>query len=143
MFDRKVTQYDPVSSADVLVATEPKQDDIITAIGAIGGSPVTTKPIKVAYTASQTAATVLIPTAGKKIVITDFVISAVGAGTVYLFDNADSSTTGIGPIFNFAAQGGATINFGKAFTSAAVNNVIKYTSGAGASGSIWIHYYEV
>lgn len=106
-------------------------------IGAIG------KTIKVAYTASQTAATVLTPTAGKKVFITDFIVSPTAAGTVYLFDNTDSASTAITPTLNLNSIGGISKSFKKPFESAAVNNVIKYTSGAGAAGSIFLNYYEI
>lgn len=99
--------------------------------------------IKAAYTASQTASTILTPTSGKKIVITSITISASAAGTVYLMDNTDSATTCIGPTLSLAANGGWEKDFGaKTYALAAANNVVKYTSGAGAAGSISISYYE-
>lgn len=99
--------------------------------------------VQVAYTASQTAAVVLTPTAGKKVNIVKMIISASGAGTVKFFDNTDSATTAIGPIYTFAANGGVTEHYGNTpWPSAAINNVIKYTSGTGAAGSVWIMYFE-
>ena len=99
--------------------------------------------IKAAYTASQTGATVLTPTSGKKVCITAITISASAAGSIYLFDNTDSSTTCIGPTLTLAINSGWDHCFAaKPWVSAAANNVIKYTSGAGAAGSIWIHYFE-
>ena len=99
--------------------------------------------ITAAYSASQTAATVLTPTSGKKFVITDIVVSSSGAGTVKLFDGSDTGATGIGPILSLGANGGWDHTFAKQpYASAAVNNVLKYTSGSGAAGSIWIEYYE-
>jgi len=99
--------------------------------------------IKAAYTASQTAATVLTPTSGKKFVITDIVISATGAGTVYLFDHTDGATAGLTPTLSLAANGGYVSNFKGLYTATAANNLIKYTSGSGAAGSIQVYYYEV
>ena len=109
-------------------------DSVVSATG---------KTIKVAYTASQTAATVLTPTAGKKVVITDYVISATGQGTVYLFDNTDSATTAITPTLSLPINGGVSKGFKKPWQSSAIDNLIKYTSGANASGSIWLNYYEI
>lgn len=101
------------------------------------------KTIRVAYTASQTAATVLTPTSGKKFVITDIVMSATGAGTVYLFDNSDTTTTSITPIMNFSSTGGMATSLRGLYTATAANNLIKYTSGTGAAGSILVNYYEI
>jgi hypothetical protein len=106
----------------------------------IGSTP---KQITVAYIASQTGATVLTPTAGKKIVITDYVISPTGAGTLYLFDNTDTATSKITPILNLNSIGGIAKGIKNPVISSAIDNVIKYTSGAGAAGSIWINYYEI
>ena len=97
----------------------------------------------VAFTASQTAATVYTPTAGKKFVVTDIVISATGAGTMYLFDSTDAAGNYVTPVLSFAANGGCVINFKKPFVSAAVNQILKYTSGSGAAGSILINGYEI
>lgn len=104
---------------------------------------VSDKYITAAYSASQTAATVLTPSSGKKVIMLDIVISASAAGTIYLFDNTDDSTTKLTPILSLAANGGYTSNSRKALPSSANDNVIKYTSGSGAAGSIWIHYYEI
>jgi hypothetical protein len=100
------------------------------------------KTIVAAYTASQTGGTVLTPTSGKKAIITDITISASGAGTIVLFDNTDSASTEITPVLTFAANGGYVYN-GRPITSAAANNVIKYTSGSGSAGSVLLHYYEI
>jgi hypothetical protein len=103
----------------------------------------TIKTVKVAYTASQTAATVLTPTAGKKYVITDYTISSSAAGTIYLFDNTDSATTGLTPTLSLAANSGVTKSRRALFTASAADNVLKYTSGSNAAGSILISYYEI
>ncbi len=99
--------------------------------------------IKAAYTASQTAATVLTPTSGKKFVVTDIVISATGAGTVYLFDHTDGATAALTPTLSLAANGGFVNAFKGLYTATAANNLIKYTSGSGAAGSIMVYYYEI
>ena len=103
---------------------------------------VTDKYITVAYTASQTAATVLTPTSGKKVIILDIVISASAAGTVYLFDNTDGAMAKVTPILSLAANGGYASNTRKTLPTSAADNVVKYTSGSGSAGSIWIHYFE-
>ena len=97
----------------------------------------------VAYTASQTGATVVAATGGTTMYITDIVISASAAGTVYLFDDTDSSTAELTPVLSLAANGGYCSNLRKPLVTSAVSHTIKYTSGSGAAGSIWISYYEV
>lgn len=104
---------------------------------------VSDKYVTVAYSASQTAATVLTPTSGKKVIIVDIVISASAAGTVYLFDNTDGAAAKLTPILNLAANSGYASSSIKAIPTGAINNVVKYTSGSGVAGSIWIHYYEI
>ena len=104
---------------------------------------VAAKTIKVAYTASGTGTTILTPTNGHTAYITDIVISATGAGTIYLYDTTDDSTHGIGPILSFSINGGWSSNFRKPYICQSTSAIIKATTGAGATGSIWISYYEV
>lgn len=103
---------------------------------------VAEKTIKVAYTASQTAAVVVITT-GKTAYITDIVVSASVAGSIYLYDTTDNSTHGIGPVLNLAANGGWTHSFKKPYIAQSTGSTISATSGTGATGSIWMKYYEV
>ena len=103
----------------------------------------TIKSIKAAYTASQTASTVLTPTSGKKFVVTDIIISASAAGTIYLFDHTDGATACLTPTLALAANGGMCNAFKGLYQATAANNLIKYTSGSGAAGSILVYYYEV
>jgi hypothetical protein len=100
--------------------------------------------VKVAYSASQTAATVYTPTSGKKFVCDHIVISASATGSVYLFDGTDASASAWSPTLTLAANGGWEAHFSDEapLVSSAANNVIKYTSGAGAAGSIWLHGWE-
>ena len=96
------------------------------------------------YSTAQTAQTIWTPTSGKKFVITDIIISASAAGTIVLFDNTNSATTLVTPVLTLAANGGCVVNFGvNRYTSAAANNVLKYTSGSGAAGNIMVKGYEV
>lgn len=103
----------------------------------------TDKHIHIAFTASQTGATVLTPTSGKKYVVTDYTIScsSAGAGTITIFDNTNSSST-ILDVVNCANNGGATHAMRKPYKPSAVNNVWKYTTGAGAAGDLTLHGYE-
>ena len=103
----------------------------------------TDKHIHIAFTASQTGATILTPTSGKKYVVTDYTIScsSTGAGTMTVFDNTNSSST-ILDVINCANQGGITHALRKPYKPSAVNNVWKYTTGAGAAGDLTMHGYE-
>lgn len=101
------------------------------------------KHIHIAFTASQTGATILTPTSGKKFVVTDYDISfsSSGAGTLTIFDNTNSSST-ILTVINGANNGGVSHAMRKPYKPSAVNNVWKYTTGAGAAGDITLHGYE-
>lgn len=99
---------------------------------------------KVALAASQTGATVLDPTTGKKFVLKKVVISCATAGTVYFFDSTDDSAHAIGPALTLAIGGGWTETWDAddLYRSAAADNILKYTSGAGLTGSIYLDYFE-
>jgi hypothetical protein len=105
---------------------------------------VTPVKVQVAYTASQTAATVYTPTSGKKLVVTHIVVSASGAGTIKLFDNSDTSANSWSPILSLAANGSWDAHFSDnaPLVMSANDNVLKYTSGSGAAGSIWLFGWE-
>lgn len=107
-------------------------------------TPRTIVHAQVAYTAAQTAATVYTPASGKKLCVTHLVISASAAGTVKLFDNSDSSGNAWSPILSLAANGGWDAHFSDEapLVMSAADNVLKYTSGSGAAGSIWLHGWE-
>lgn len=103
------------------------------------------KPGKVVehnYIASQTGKGVVTATTGCNAIITDIVISATGAGTVYLFDESDQATTRITPVLSLAANGSYVSNLKGPFVTSGVSHILKYTSGSGAAGSIWIKYLE-
>ena len=121
-------------TADAITGTVTNTEALLT---------VAAKTIKVALTASQTGATVVTPTNGKTAYITDIVISATGAGTVYLYDTTDDSTHGVGPILSMSINGGWSSNFRKPYVCQSTSAVLKYTSGSGFAGSLWANYYEV
>ena len=94
------------------------------------------------FAASETAQAIWTPATGKKFVITDIMISCSAAGTITVFDGTDSTTYRVIKGY-FAANGGLTHNYRKPFESAAINNVLKYTTGTGIAGSITVHGYEI
>ncbi len=108
---------------------------------ATGKTPV---KFQVAYSASQTAATVYTPASGKKLCLAHLVISASAAGTVKLFDGSDASGNAWSPVLSLAANGGWDAHLSNEFplVMSAADNVLKYTSGAGAAGSIWGYGWE-
>ena len=91
--------------------------------------------------ASQTAATVWQPTGSTKFVLTKLWYSASAAGAVKFFDHTDTADVAIGPAGNYGANGGfiCVWELDNPLRGAAVDNILKYTSGAGATGSV---YYE-
>lgn len=99
---------------------------------------------QVAYSASQTAATVYTPASGKKLCCTHLAISASGAGAVKLFDGSDTAANAWSPNLTLAANGGWDAHFSdeNPLVMSAADNLLKYTSGAGAAGSIWLHGWE-
>jgi len=99
---------------------------------------------KVALSASQTAATILDPTGGKKFVLKKMIVVAKTAGDVYFFDSTDDSAHAIGPALTLVIGGGWTETWDSddPYRSAAADNILKYTSGAGLTGSVYLDYFE-
>lgn len=98
---------------------------------------------QVVYSASQTAQTLWDPAAGKKFCVTHITVSASGAGAVTIFDSTDSASTCLVEL-NLAANGGWDADFASMhWISATADNILKYTTGSGAAGTITVHGYEV
>ena len=109
-------------------------------IPSVSGRTRVTKSI--AITASQTASVIWTPTSGKAFYITSIELTISVTGTLTLFDGTNAAAnlvfdgtfpTGFFPI-NFQVW---------PWASAAVNNVLKYTSGSGMTGVITVHGFEV
>lgn len=102
-------------------------------------------PVRVAIAAGQTGATAYAPTSGKKWKLLRATISCYVGGTLSLFDSTDTATTAVLPIIQMAASG----NWDSAWrteaprTSAATNNVLKYTTSASFVGSLYLELLEV
>jgi len=92
--------------------------------------------------ASQTGATVWTPATGKKFVLCDVILNLSAAGTITIFDATDNTTLRVAKL-TLADNGGAVINYRKPYVSAAANNVMKYTTGAGSTGTLTVSGYEV
>jgi len=99
---------------------------------------------RVAVTASQTGAAVWTPSSGKKFVLTKLVYSATAAGTIQLFDGTDSGNTVVTAIMSVAANGGFAFDWPTwaPYRSSTADNVLKYTTGSGAAGSLYVEGWE-
>ena len=95
------------------------------------------------YAANQTNTSLYQPSgAAKKFVVTDIIINAYTAGTIWLYDQTDAVANYLTPVLNLSANGGAVVNYKKPFVSAAANNTLRVASGNGSTGSIFVQGYE-
>lgn len=94
------------------------------------------------FTASQTGQTIWDPAAGKKFVITDYDLSFSSAGTITVFDETDDAAGRVIKMYG-AVNGGGIHAYKMPRKSSAADNVLKYTTGAGAAGSLTIIGYEI
>lgn len=94
------------------------------------------------FTASQTAQTIWTPQTDKKFAALVWIVSFSAAGALTVFDGTDDLT---GRLFKLhgAANGGMAVPFALPALAAAQNNVMKYTTGSGAAGSLTVYGYEV
>jgi hypothetical protein len=96
----------------------------------------------VAYTASQTDVSLLTPTGGKRIVVESILLKVSGGGVLQIFGNTNSPSKMLVD-GNFAVDDLIQIQFPNGHPLDAVNDVLRYTSGAGAAGRITVFGYEV
>lgn len=100
--------------------------------------------LRVAVSASGTGTTVWDPTTGKKFVLTTLWVSAKTAGDIQIFDGTDSGNTVVTPIVTLTAGGGYIKEWplDQPYRSAAVDNILKYTTGTVITGSIYVEGWE-
>lgn len=97
-------------------------------------------PISKFFTASYPSeSTVWDPTAGKKFVVTDLIVSASAAGSCILKDGTGGTTLAT---LMFAANGGAVSNFNTPWQSASADNNLTITPSAGTQ-YITVNGYEI
>jgi hypothetical protein len=102
----------------------------------------TSLPHAVDFTESQTGEAIWTPASGKKFVITGWHLVFSAAGVITVWETATNNLAG--RVFQqegAAAGAGSTIG-GMHIWSRAADNVLKYTSGAGAAGSLAVYGYE-
>ena len=99
---------------------------------------------RVAIAASGTGTTIWDPTTGWRFVLTKLWVSAKTAGDIQIFDSTDSANTVVSPIVSLNAGGGFVIEWPKdwPYRSAAVDNILKYTTGTVITGSIYVEGWE-
>lgn len=106
-----------------------------------GGRAQTRVTKSVAITASGTGTAVWTPASGKKFFITKIIINLTVAGTFALFDSTNAAgnlvTDGTLPI------GSYSWSFEEPWASAAIDQILKYTTGTGITGVITVHGFEV
>jgi hypothetical protein len=89
----------------------------------------------VSFTASQTGQTIYAPASGKTVYVEGLIIMPTTAGDlVQVFDNTNSSSTML--FSGYPPLSGVVITPSRPIPLAAVNNILTYTTGAGAAGDI-------
>ena len=133
-----------LTAAQLATLTPPTSVDVTSVPTSDKFDPVLVKTQfhqTVDFTASQTGSTIWTPNSGKRFVITDYDLSFSGAGTLTVFDGSDTTANRVIKMYG-AVNGGAVHAYKMPWRSSAVNNVLKYTTGAGAAGSITFNGYE-
>lgn len=97
----------------------------------------------VTYGASETAVEIWTPAGGKRFVIESIIISATGTGNLFIFDNTNVAGNLI--FVGTPPAGGNPFQFvfPNGNQSAAINQILRYSTGVGAAGYITVHGYEV
>ena len=139
-----------ISAANPLPSQLSVGDAAVTAVSAGAGNPLPTlnQPTPagfwknaLAFTASQTAQALHTPTSGKTGYIEGFVITVTGSGEIQIYDGTNSAA-------NLLYQGtppvGGIVHVIPALPipQSAINNVLRYTTGASATGDLAIWGYD-
>ena len=97
-------------------------------------------PHAVDFSTGQTGETIWTPGSGLSFVIVGYHLSFSAAGTITVWEGATNNIGG--RVFKHygAENGGAAVAF--SFWSRAADNVLKYTTGTGAAGSLTVFGFE-
>jgi len=107
-------------------------------------APLGRTPVRkaITYAANETAVEIWTPTGGKRFVLTQIIITPTAAGAVLkIFDNTNAAGNMI-----YQGQpplGTIVINFVPPNASAAISQILRYTTGAAAGGDFTVQGYEV
>ena len=93
------------------------------------------------FSPNQTNQSIWAPSSGKRFVLTDIYVSASGAGQINIFDESNTLANRIS-LLSMGANGRWDHSYTKPRKSSAVNNNLRYTTDATASGSITTFGYE-
>jgi hypothetical protein len=93
-------------------------------------------------TSNVRGAAIWTPATGKRFVITDMIISANSAGTINVYDGANSGSNTIVQL-TMAAATAIPLDFKKPYPSSAINNILKLDSYSNCSGYITVNGFEI
>ena len=115
---------------------------ISAAAGAVNPLPVCPYPSAstfwsshVAFTASQSAQAIRTPTSGKQSFVQGLIITQIASGTVEVYDGTAGATA---DLYNGTMPAATVVHipFNPPRPLSAVNNLLRYTTGSGATGDI-------
>lgn len=94
-----------------------------------------------AYTASQTDIALRTPAGGKAFYVEGYIITVTTSGTLKIYDQTNAAAN---MIYQGSPPAGACIVVTptRPIPSSAVNNILRYTSGAGATGDVSVWGYD-
>lgn len=95
------------------------------------------------YSASQTDIALITPNGGKRLVITSIIITVTTSGILAIYDQANSSGNQFYKGTPVGSGAVIVINFPVPQKLSAVNNILRYSTGASAAGDICVQGYEV
>ena len=98
-------------------------------------------PHAVDFTENQTGEAIWTPASGTRFVVTGYHLTFTAAGVITVWETATNNLAGRVFKHSGAANGGAALAV--PFISRTADNVLKYTTGAGAAGSLTVFGYEV
>jgi hypothetical protein len=89
----------------------------------------------VAFTASQSAQAIRTPTSGKQSFVQGLIITQIASGTVEVYDGTAGATA---DLYNGTMPAATVVHipFNPPRPLSAVNNLLRYTTGSGATGDI-------
>ena len=131
-----------LTNTDVVTAELSSTDNaVLDAIAAAVGTNDVAHTVD--FAASEIAQTIWTPAGGKKFLITGWHLHFSAAGTITVWQSATNDASGrVFKQAGAAVGAGSTIG-GMRIVGAAADGVLRYTTGAGAAGSLTVYGHDV
>jgi hypothetical protein len=119
---------------------DPAASGSLISVDFVENYPIVRKSLD--FKNGHTASGIWTPTPGSRFAVTDIYVNTAAAGVITIYDSTNNNNNTLAKL-TMAANQVFEHSYRKSFLSSTANNILKYDTQAGASGSLTVIGYEV